>query len=71
MTTDRVMWDDATGLPVANPSDLNYDTVDTCDQCGEVHAGWMYHAAGATGRVCPVLFLCHKCGGTEPERQKH
>ena len=39
----------------------NYETTDTCDGCGEREDGTMFHAMGATGRICPVLFLCHKC----------
>lgn len=47
--------------PVANPSDMNYNTTDKCDDCGKIAPGTMLHAAGATGRVCPVLFLCNNC----------
>lgn len=51
-----------TGAPVVNAQDENYRTRDTCDGC-KAHAvqGTMLHAAGATGRVCPVLFLCDSC----------
>lgn len=47
--------------PVDWPADLDYRTEDTCDNCEEFGSGTMYHAAGATGRVCPVLFLCDEC----------
>lgn len=51
-----------TGAPVVNAQDENYRTRDNCDGC-RAHAvqGTMLHAAGATGRVCPVLFLCDAC----------
>jgi hypothetical protein len=50
------------GAPVARVEDENYRTRDTCDGC-KAHAvqGTMLHAMGATGRVCPVLFLCDAC----------
>lgn len=48
--------------PVINAQDENYRTIDTCDSCKETKVtGIMLHAAGATGRVCPVLFLCDEC----------
>ena len=47
--------------PVARAEDENYRTVEKCDGCGTLAAGTMHHAAGATGRVCPVLFLCDAC----------
>jgi len=45
---------------------LNYETNDWCDGCDTMHTkeqvrGVMHHARGATGRVSPVLFLCHDC----------
>ena len=40
---------------------LNYKTTDTCDGCKQKAEGMMFHAKGATGRISPVLFLCHKC----------
>jgi hypothetical protein len=51
-----------TRAPVAQAQDENYRTRDNCDGC-KAHAveGTMLHAAGATGRVCPVLFLCDSC----------
>jgi hypothetical protein len=63
---EQVMWNDETGEPVSNPADLNRETEDRCDDCGKRAEGVLYHAAGATGRVCSVLFLCHACGGTKP-----
>jgi hypothetical protein len=52
------------GAPVAQAraQDENYQCVDNCDGCRS-HAvqGTMLHATGATGRVCPVLFLCDSC----------
>jgi hypothetical protein len=54
-------YSDYDGAPVVNPSDLNYEIDDVCDSCGREALGIMYHAAGATGRVCPVLFVCHDC----------
>lgn len=50
-----------TGKPVRYASDLNYVARDTCDSCDKEGEGQMLHAAGATGRVCPVLFLCFEC----------
>jgi hypothetical protein len=51
-----------TGQPVKNAEDENYRCVDNCDGCSETKVeGTMLHATGATGRVCPVLFLCDKC----------
>jgi len=50
-----------TAAPVARAEDENYRATEKCDSCGTLAAGTMYHAAGATGRVCPVLFLCHAC----------
>lgn len=50
-----------TAAPVARAEDENYRTTEKCDGCGTLAAGTMYHAAGATGRVCPVLFLCDAC----------
>lgn len=55
------LWDDETGLPVKDPADLNRRTTDKCDSCGKVATGWLYHEAGATGRVCAVLFICDCC----------
>ena len=53
---------------MSNAADQDYTTTDTCDGCGEHARGTMFHAAGATGRVCPVLFLCFACQGKpEPE----
>jgi hypothetical protein len=52
-------WKD--GKPVDCPSDMDYDTSDLCDNCSQVKLGRMFHAAGATGRVCEVLFLCREC----------
>jgi hypothetical protein len=51
-----------TRAPVARAQDENYQCVDNCDGC-RAHAvhGTMLHATGATGRVCPVLFLCDSC----------
>lgn len=48
---------------IVDPKSLNYRTVAKCDgwECGERKEGIMFHAAGATGRVCPVLFLCDEC----------
>jgi hypothetical protein len=47
---------------VARAQDENYQCIDNCDGCKayKVH-GTMLHATGATGRVCPVLFLCDAC----------
>jgi len=58
-------WD--TGAPVVNAQDENYRTRDNCDGC-RAHAvhGTMLHATGATGRVCPVLFLCDACMAPVP-----
>jgi len=50
---------------MSNAADQDYTTTDTCDGCGEHARGTMFHAAGATGRVCPVLFLCFACSGHE------
>ena len=55
------MFDWVTGETVTNPADLDYRTTDKCDGCGEQKEGLMMHRAGATGRVCPVLFLCDDC----------
>lgn len=51
-----------TRAPVVSAQDENYQCVDNCDGC-RAHAvrGTMLHATGATGRVCPVLFLCDGC----------
>lgn len=59
----KPMWDDETGKPITNPSDLDYRKVDICDYCKTNGPGWMYHAAGATGRVCAVLFIGDCCKG--------
>ncbi len=59
------LWNDATGEPVDQASDLNYVTTDRCDSCGVRAEGTMFHAAGATGRVCEVLFLCFTCQPVE------
>jgi len=61
------MWSDETGEPVTDPAELNRRTVDRCDGCSERREGILYHAAGATGRVCPVLFLCDECNSSESE----
>ena len=47
--------------------------VDKCDMSkpvckgvqdfGTPTEGVLYYARGATGRVCPVLFLCRACAG--------
>lgn len=56
----KTQWE--TGLPVINAQDENYRTIDTCDGCKKTKVtGTMLHAVGATGRVCPVLFLCDEC----------
>ena len=58
---------------MANASAENYYTTDTCDGCGERKRGTMFHAEGATGRICPVLFLCYPCQGKPepaPEAEK-
>lgn len=60
---------DHDGPHEGDPSDLDYETTDYCDQCSGLNhsnlkpkkLGVMFHARGATGRVCPVLFLCHEC----------
>jgi len=49
------------GAPVAHAQDENYRTRDNCDGCDKIAVGTMFHAAGATGRICPVLFLCDAC----------
>ena len=51
-----------TRAPVVNAQEENYQCIDNCDGC-KAHAvqGTMLHATGATGRVCPVLFLCDAC----------
>jgi len=49
---------------------LNYETTDTCDGCGQKAEGVMFHARGATGRICPVLFLCHKCSDVHKKHIK-
>ena len=46
---------------IGKAEDENYRTTEKCDGCGTLLAGTMFHAAGATGRVCPVLFLCDAC----------
>ena len=48
-------------MNISKPSDLNYDTIEHCDVCRSEQLGTMHHAAGATGRVCPVLWTCHYC----------
>lgn len=62
---DQRPWD---GPYEGDPADLNYETSDHCDSCNSNldmskprKLGIMYHARGATGRVCPVLFICHDC----------
>lgn len=62
---DKRMYHHETGEPVACESDLNYRTIDKCDSCEQHKPGVMLHAAGATGRVCPVLFLCDDCQNAE------
>jgi hypothetical protein len=57
------LYSDYDGNPVEQASDLNYFTKDNCDGCGNFKYGMMIHAAGATGRCCPVLFLCGLCRG--------
>ena len=57
--TPQFHWQ--TGAPVAHAQDHNYRALDTCDGCKALAHGVMLHAAGATGRVCPVLFLCDAC----------
>lgn len=42
-------------------SSLDYETLSKCDQCGGSALGTMFHARGATGRICAVLFLCNEC----------
>lgn len=64
------LYSEYDGSPVVNPSDLNHVAVDRCDSCHEVKRGTMLHAAGATGRVCPVLFLCPACGGPELDEEE-
>lgn len=59
------MYNDA-----VTPDSLNYRTVDKCDGCGETAEGTMLHAKGATGRICPVLFLCDKCMKGEASNDK-
>ena len=59
-----------TGAPVARAEDENYTCIDTCDGCEEHAQGTMFHAAGATGRVCPVLFLCNTCMVLAPHAVK-
>ena len=51
------------GVEFKRASDANYITFATCDECGKKDEGIMLHAASATGRVCPVLFLCNVCSG--------
>lgn len=53
------------GSPVDKPSDLDYACIDRCDLCGKIGKGMMYHTAGATGRVCPVIFVCNACDRTQ------
>jgi len=64
MTTVR-FYDWETGKPVERASDLDYYVKDHCDQCGKEGYGWVRYVAGATGRCCPVLFLCDICGQTK------
>jgi hypothetical protein len=59
------LYSDYDGSPVVNASDLNHEALDRCDSCGKHAYGTMLHAAGATGRVCPVLFLCYVCNPVE------
>ena len=59
-----VMFDWETNEPVEAPSDLDHRSTEECDACRERKQGTMFHAAGATGRVCPVLFLCDDCSRT-------
>lgn len=64
--SDQRPWD---GPFDGEPSELDYETTDHCDGCNDLNhtnlkpkvLGTMLHARGATGRVCPVLFLCHSC----------
>jgi len=42
-------------------SSLDYETLSKCDRCGGSALGTMFHARGATGRICAVLFLCNEC----------
>lgn len=55
------MWHWETGEPVEDFTQYNYETEDFCDNCDKYRKGTMIHAPGATGRVCPVLFLCPEC----------
>ena len=55
------MWHWETGETLKKASDANYKTTDRCDDCGKEAEGLMLHTVGATGRVCPVLFLCNSC----------
>lgn len=48
------------------PARATYETDGRCDTCKRLTPGVMYHARGATGRICPVLFLCHRCGNSRP-----
>ena len=50
---------------IGKAEDENYRTTEKCDGCGTLAAGTMHHAAGATGRVCPVIFLCDACRAPE------
>jgi hypothetical protein len=58
-----------------DPSDLDYRTVDFCDDCGDLSnlksktTGKMFHSRGATGRVCPVLFIGDCCSNKEVSDQ--
>ena len=54
-----------TGAHVASSQSENYRTLDTCDGCKAHAEGIMLHATGATGRVCPVLFLCDACAAPD------
>ncbi len=53
-------WD---GPYDGDPSDLDYTTIDYCDICDrkDRQVGTMHHARGATGRVCPVMFIGDCC----------
>ena len=65
----KKMFNWMNGEPVQKPSDLDYRTTDKCDGCNERKPGKMMHASGATGRVCPVLFLCDECAGVKAGSQ--
>jgi len=68
-TRTPIGYSDATGETVYDPADLNYRATDWCDVCRTRAEGVMYHAAGATGRVCAVLFICDPCDAPQQEDQ--